>query len=103
MPVKKMLAKDIPRGRFQWSPLYDTREWKDAVKAAKTMKPHEALEIELSQETLTSLPLQKPYEAMFIGLRRWIRRNKLSIDVQKRIDFGGVTKIYMRGRPVKIT
>jgi hypothetical protein len=106
VPVsRKTLSKQpIPRSRFQWSPLYDTREWKDAIKELKKgLKPQEYIEVELKPETIAQVPLKDPIGAMVVALRRHIRTAKLQVDVTTRaVTDGAHPVIYLVGRADRV-
>jgi len=94
----------VPKSRFHWSPLYDTKEWKDVLKELdRGLKPMEALEVSLSEETVASLALKDPFQALFVALKRWVRAKKLPIDVRVRNPLGETEpKIFLEGRSGRI-
>jgi hypothetical protein len=106
MPVfrKNIKKQPVPRSRFQWSPLYDTVEWKDTVQEIeKGLKPHEYVEVVLSPETIAEVPLKDPVSAMVVALRRFVRSKKLALDITTRAHEGDEQMhIYIQGRADRV-
>lgn len=98
MPVTRGKGA-IPKGRYQWSPLYETSEWKEAVaELHRGLGPQEFLTISLSDTTIAELPLKNANQAFLVALKRYVKGRRLKVDVRSRAGFEGKPEIYCVGR-----
>lgn len=100
MAVRKMKLEAVPKSRFQWSPLYDTKEWKDAIRNInRGLGSQEAIEVRLEKETVAALPLKDPVSALVVALRRYLKRQKLKYEVYSRaVEDDSMPAVYVANR-----
>lgn len=90
MVVKRTKLSDVPPSRFQDSSLYETREWKEAVREIQQgLKPNEAIKIRLEPETIASLGLKNAPKAFYVALGRFVERHGYPVDVIARATEDG--------------
>lgn len=98
MPVTRGKGA-IPKGRYQWSPLYEMPEWKETVaELHRGLGPQEFVTITLSDATVAELPLKNAQQAFLVALKRYVQGQKLKVDVRSRAGFNGKPEIYWVGR-----
>lgn len=99
MPVKRIKVIDIPMAtRNRQSPLKLLQEWAD-VQAVLVggLKPKEAVELTLSQNTLEKLRLKNATRLFAMLIKKKVRELKLEYDVWQQGGPNGKT-IYIAGR-----